>query len=72
MYTAQGIIMASSEFRKIAATEALELIAKTNGQTYELTLQAYRQGVPNVVNKVADLVHEAAQALADKLNTEAA
>jgi len=71
-YTAHGIMTASSEFRRIAVTEALELVAKTNGQSYELALEAYKRGTPNVVQKVGELVEKAAQQLADNLNAEAA
>jgi len=48
--------------------EALSLVAKTNGQTVELTREAYCMGVPNVVNSVNDLVMEAAKECAKRMN----
>ena len=69
-HTALSVMAASNEFRRMAVKEALELVAKTNGQSYELALEAYLRGTPNVVEKVGNLVERAAQELADRLNRE--
>jgi hypothetical protein len=65
--------MNSPAFVQIALEDALKLVAKTNGQTYELAREAFKLGVgiypiPNVINQVAELVAKAAQVCADEAN----
>ena len=60
--------MNSPAFVQIALEDALKLVAKTNGQTYELACEAFQMEVPNVVNQVAKLVAKAAQVCADEAN----
>ena len=59
-YTAD-MFLNSPSFVKIAAEDALKLIAKTNKQSYELTLEALGMGVENVVNKLQELILLAAE-----------
>lgn len=66
-YTAMSF-MNSPAFVQIALEDALKLVAKTNGQTVELTTKAFEMEVPNVVNQVAKLVAKAAQVCADSAN----
>lgn len=66
-YTAMSF-MNSPAFVQIALEDALKLVAKTNGQTYELACEAFQMEVPNVVNQVAKLVAKAAQVCADEAN----
>lgn len=66
-YTAMSF-MNSTAFVQIALEDALKLVAKTNGQTVELTCEAFKLEVPNVVNQVAKLVAKAAQVCADSAN----
>lgn len=66
-YTAESF-MSSPAFVKIALGDALKLVAKTNGQTYELACEAFAKQVPNVVNEVAKLVVKAAKHCADEAN----
>ena len=66
-YTAMSF-MNSPAFVQIALEDALKLVAKTNGQTVELTAKAFEMEVPNVVNQVAKLVAKAAQVCADEAN----
>ena len=66
-YTAQAF-MSSPAFVKIALEDALELIAKANGQTVELARKALEMEVPNVVEQVAKLIVKAAQHCADEAN----
>ena len=66
-YTAMSF-MNSPAFVQIALEDALKLVAKTNGQTYELACEAFQLEVPNVVNQVAKLVAKAAQVCADSAN----
>lgn len=66
-YTAMSF-MKSPAFVQIALEDALKLVAKTNGQTVELTIEAFDLEVPNVVNQVAKLVAKAAQVCADEAN----
>jgi hypothetical protein len=58
----------SLDFVKIAAEDALKLIAKTNNQSYELTLKALALGDENVVNKLQELVFLAAEQCAKDAN----
>lgn len=58
----------SPAFMAIALEDALKLVAKTNGQTFELACEAFSLHVPNVVNQVASLVAAAAQHCADEAN----
>ena len=48
-YTAMSF-MNSPAFVQIALEDALKLIAKTNGQTYELACEAFKLEVHNVIN----------------------
>lgn len=66
-YTAEHFI-SSPAFVKIALEDALKLVAKTNGQTYELTCESFAMQVPNVVNEVAKLMVKAAKHCADEAN----
>lgn len=66
-YTAM-FFMKSPAFVQIALEDALKLVAKTNGQTVELTAKAFEMEVPNVINQVAELVAKAAQHCADEAN----
>lgn len=66
-YTAMSF-MNSPAFVQIALEDALKLVAKTNGQTVELTTKAFEMEVPNVVNQVSKLVAKAAQVCADSAN----
>lgn len=66
-YTATSF-MNSPAFLQIALEDALKLVAKTNGQTYELACEAFKLEVPNVINQVGELVAKAAQHCADEAN----
>lgn len=66
-YTAMSF-MNSPAFVKIALEDALRLVAKTNGQTYDLACKAFELEVPNVVNQVAELVAKAAEECARQAN----
>ena len=66
-YTAMSF-MNSPAFVQIALEDALKLVAKTNGQTYELACEAFQLEVPNVVNQVAKLVAKAAEECALQAN----
>ena len=66
-YTAMSF-MNSPAFVQIALEDALKLVAKVNGQTLELTTEAFQLEVPNVVNQVAKLVAKAAQVCSDQAN----
>ena len=66
-YTAMSF-MNSPAFVQIALEDALKLVAKVNGQTVELTTEAFGLEVSNVVNQVAKLVAKAAQHCADEAN----
>lgn len=59
-YTAEHFLN-SPAFLEIATQDAVTLVAKTNGQSYGLTLQALAQQVPNVVRQVARLITAAAE-----------
>lgn len=58
----------SPAFLKIATEDAVNLVAKTNDQTYALTLQALAQQVPNVVSEVTKLIASAAEHCAKEAN----
>ncbi|MNP52258.1 hypothetical protein D3C76_1466370 [compost metagenome] len=66
-YTAAQFVQ-SPAFMAIAMEDALKLVAKTNGQTFELICEAFSLQVPNVVNQVAKLGAAAAQHCADEAN----
>lgn len=66
-YTAMSF-MNSPAFVQIALEDALKLVAKTNGQTYELACEAFKLEVPNVMNEVAKLVAMAAEECAKQAN----
>lgn len=59
-YTAENFL-SSSRFLEVATEDAVRLVAKTNGQTYALTLRALAQQVPNVVREVTKLISAAAE-----------
>lgn len=59
-YTAENFL-SSPRFLEIATQDAVTLVAKNNGQSYVLTLQALAQQVPNVVCQVAKLITAAAE-----------
>ncbi|VVP44490.1 hypothetical protein [Pseudomonas fluorescens] len=50
-YTAENFL-SSSRFLEVPIEDAVRLLAKTNGQSYALTLRALAQEVPNVVREV--------------------
>ncbi|WP_277594445.1 hypothetical protein [Pseudomonas chlororaphis] len=58
----------SPAFLEIAIEDAVKLVAKTNGQSYTLTLQALAKQVPNVVREVTKLITFAAEHCADEAN----
>lgn len=60
--------LASPGFLAIAIEDALKLVAKTNGQAYELALSALAQEAPNVVREVTKLVKLAAEHCAKEAN----
>jgi hypothetical protein len=66
-YTAAAFL-SSPAFLAVAAEDALQLIAKTNGQTYALTLEALGQCVPNVVRELERLLGVAAEHCAAEAN----
>jgi hypothetical protein len=66
-YTADSFLN-SPAFLKIAAVDAIRLVAKTNKQTYEMTLEAFGLQVPNVVNEVNKLIVLAAEHCAAEAN----
>jgi hypothetical protein len=66
-YTAEAF-KASPAFLKIAIEDAVKVVAKTNGQTEALTMQALSMGVPNVVEAVCKLVNAAAEHCAKEAN----
>lgn len=66
-YTAMSF-MNSPAFVQIALEDALKLVAKANGQTYEVACEAFKLEVPNVVNQVAKLVALAAEECAKQVN----
>lgn len=65
-------VLSSSEFMKIAVTDAIALVAKVNGQTVELTTAAFNMGVENVTKQVAKLVVAGAEATAKMMNEKCA
>lgn len=58
----------SPAFMAIALEDALKLIAKTNGQSYELACQAFALEVPSVVAQAAELIAAACQHCANEAN----
>lgn len=71
-HTAESIIAASPKFVEIATNGALELVAKTNGQTVGMAKKAFAIGADNVTKEVYKLVYAAAEEFANQLNNEAA
>ena len=65
-------VLSSSEFMKIAVADAIELVAKVNGQTLELTTAAFNMGVENVTRQVAKLVVAGAKETAKMMNEKCA
>lgn len=66
-YTAEAF-KASPAFLKVAIEDAVKVVAKTNGQTEPLTMEALSMGVPNVVEAVCKLVNAAAEHCAKEAN----
>ena len=66
-YTAANFV-ASPAFMQIATEDAIAQVAKTNGQSVELTSKAFALEVPAVVEKVAKLVAAAAEHCAKEAN----
>lgn len=66
-YAAENFL-SSPAFLEIATQDAVSVVAKANGQTYSLTLQALVQQVPNVVHQVAVLISRAAEHCAREAN----
>jgi len=66
-YTAAQFVN-SPAFMAIALEDAIALVAKTNGQTVELTAQAFALEVPNVIAEVAKLIAKAAAHCAQEAN----
>lgn len=58
----------SPAFMAIAVEDALELVAKTNGQTFELACEAFEMEVPSVMSEVSKLVAAACQHCAAEAN----
>lgn len=67
--TAEHVATAPA-FLDVALPEAIRTIAKKNGRTVSETIDAYRLGVPNVVNGVRELLHAAAEELANRIENE--
>lgn len=63
-------VISSSEFMKIALPDAIAVVAKANSQTIETTKHAFFLGVEAVQKSVAKLIIAAANAVADKMNSE--
>lgn len=58
----------SPAFMAIAVEDALKLVAKTNGQTFELACEAFEMEVPSVMSEVSKLVAAACQHCAAEAN----
>ncbi len=58
----------SPAFMAIAVEDALKLVAKTNGQTFELACEAFEMEVPSVMLEVSKLVAAACQHCAAEAN----
>lgn len=58
----------SPAFMAIAVEDALKLVAKTNGQTFELACEAFEMEVPSVMSEVSNLVAAACQHCAAEAN----
>lgn len=58
----------SPAFLQIATEDAVKLVAKTNAQSYALTLEALAKQVPNVVSQVTKLIASAAEHCAKEAN----
>lgn len=66
-YTAASFLN-SAAFMLIAVEDAVKVVAKANGQAYDLTLQALALNVPNVVRDVDKLINSAAEHCAQEAN----
>ena len=66
-YTAAAFL-SSPAFLKVAAEDALKLIAEKNGQSYALALEALSLEVPNVVRQLEQLLSVAAEHCAAEAN----
>lgn len=58
----------SPAFMAIAVEDAIKLVAKTNGQTFELACEAFEMEVPSVMSEVSKLVAAACQHCAAEAN----
>ena len=58
----------SPAFMAIAVEDALKLVAKTNGKTFELACEAFEMEVPSVMSEVSKLVAAACQHCAAEAN----
>lgn len=58
----------SPAFMAIAVEDALKLVAKTNGQTFELACEAFEMEVQSVMSEVSKLVAAACQHCAAEAN----
>ena len=58
----------SPAFMAIALEDALKLVAKTNGQTFELACEAFALELPSVMSEVGNLVAAACQHCAEEAN----
>lgn len=66
-YTAEHFLH-SEAFMRVTVEDAIKTVAKTNGQTFELTAQALALQTPNVVRDVFKLVQVAAEHCASEAN----
>lgn len=66
-YTADNFLH-SEAFMRTAVEDAVKVVAKTNGQTFELTVQALVLQTPNVVRDVFKLVQSSAEHCAAEAN----
>ena len=61
-------VMTSKEFIDIATVEAVKQIAKKYGQSEELTMKAFLQGVEAVQTKVSQIIVQTAYETVKELN----
>lgn len=65
------MFIASPAFMKLAVDEAVKFLAsKANSATSDDIRDAYKAGVENIVNRVNELVMEAAEVSAARANKE--
>ena len=60
-------IMKSEDFYFLAAMEALQIIAESNGRQMSEAIEAFKLGVPQVVSRVQAMVRTAAEDIAEGL-----